>query len=328
MRTLNRRLLIASCVLATVCGALPGASVAQDAGILASWQDGEVRRSYAPARNETEIFFALVPACSHGTPTLTFATTFPGREPAQPPATFDVRAAVGTRINPNFIRTLTLKFVVHRDGAETTTVDLSRRLRLNASTAVVPGCVVDENGRMTCPTPGPFVSDSQTAGGTIDSANGTIAGAEFETILNAKTLFANVLGMECALTTAQLEALRGFGRTLSLAQPRSVGAIRVNTPVSTSTNSAAVPATTLRVNPTVVPAGVSLLRPENNDGLWVRFEDRKWVNSGPAVPLETTAFVRVGEYAGFPVFKRRNVTEEVIYLPTRAGLIAPYRLKT
>ncbi len=119
------------------------------------------------------------------------------------------------------------------------------------------------------------------------------------------------------------------------ALPLTIGAISAATPESAiqtgaaptsvaSTAAVAVPSVPTRVD---APPMVSLLRPESNDGLWVRFEDQKWVNSGAAVLLEPTAFVRVGDYAGFPVFKRRDATEDVIYLPTRAGLIAPYRRK-
>ena len=46
-----------------------------------------------------------------------------------------------------------------------------------------------------------------------------------------------------------------------------------------------------------------------------------------AVPLSASDFVRVGEHAGFPVFARRELKEDVIYLPARTGLVAPYRLK-
>jgi hypothetical protein len=35
----------------------------------------------------------------------------------------------------------------------------------------------------------------------------------------------------------------------------------------------------------------------------------------------------VGAYAGFSVFARTGLEEDVIYLPSRAGLVAPYRLK-
>jgi hypothetical protein len=77
--------------------------------------------------------------------------------------------------------------------------------------------------------------------------------------------------------------------------------------------------------PAAVPV-VSMRRPESNDGVWIMFAGEKWLSAGTAVPFGT-AFVWVGEYAGFPVFARRDFSQEMIYLPSRAGFIAPYRLK-
>jgi hypothetical protein len=77
---------------------------------------------------------------------------------------------------------------------------------------------------------------------------------------------------------------------------------------------------------TAVPV-VSMRRPESNDGVWIMFGGEKWISAGTAVPLVATDFVRVGQYSGFPVFARRDFAQEMIYLPSRAGLIAPYRLK-
>jgi hypothetical protein len=73
----------------------------------------------------------------------------------------------------------------------------------------------------------------------------------------------------------------------------------------------------------------SLPRAESNDGIWLRFMGGKWVSAGAAVPLRASEFVTVGEYSGFPVFARRGLQEEMIYLPSTStsGLIAPYRLK-
>jgi hypothetical protein len=45
------------------------------------------------------------------------------------------------------------------------------------------------------------------------------------------------------------------------------------------------------------------------------------------MPFDDTAFVRVGEYRGFPVFRRIGGGNDVIYLPTRHGVVAPYRLR-
>jgi hypothetical protein len=45
------------------------------------------------------------------------------------------------------------------------------------------------------------------------------------------------------------------------------------------------------------------------------------------LPLTPARFRVVGNYDGFPVFARRDTSEQVIYVPTREGLVAPYRLK-
>ena len=72
---------------------------------------------------------------------------------------------------------------------------------------------------------------------------------------------------------------------------------------------------------------VTVLKPENNDGIWVMFGGSKWIAAGSAVPLRAADFQLVGDYFGFPVFARQGVKENVIYIPTRAGLLAPYRMK-
>ncbi len=77
---------------------------------------------------------------------------------------------------------------------------------------------------------------------------------------------------------------------------------------------------------TAVPI-VTMRRPENNDGVWIMFGGEKFVSAGAAIPLGSADFVQVGEYAGFPVFARSDFTQDVIYLPSRDDLIAPYRLK-
>jgi len=68
-------------------------------------------------------------------------------------------------------------------------------------------------------------------------------------------------------------------------------------------------------------------RPENNDGIWIRFRGERWIHSGPPVAVTGAAFVRVGDYAGVPVYTRRG-SRDVIYVQTGDGTrAAPYRLK-
>ena len=78
----------------------------------------------------------------------------------------------------------------------------------------------------------------------------------------------------------------------------------------------------------VAPQGAmtTVRRAENNDGIWLQFMDARWISAGAAVPLRAEDFVQVGEHAGFPVYARRGLTEERIYLPAPGGVV-PFRLK-
>jgi hypothetical protein len=71
----------------------------------------------------------------------------------------------------------------------------------------------------------------------------------------------------------------------------------------------------------------TLRAPETNDGVWIVFAGQKWISAGHSVALEDGKFERAGEYGEFPVYKRVGAVENVIYLPTREGAIAPYRVK-
>ena len=78
--------------------------------------------------------------------------------------------------------------------------------------------------------------------------------------------------------------------------------------------------------PIVGVAVLSVRRPDNNDGLWVRYEGATWVSRGGA-EAHTAAFTQVGDHAGFPVFRKQG-EGDTIYLETRQGVLAPYRRKT
>jgi hypothetical protein len=67
-------------------------------------------------------------------------------------------------------------------------------------------------------------------------------------------------------------------------------------------------------------------RPDNNDGVWIRFEGATWIASGTAEP-RTAAFTQVGELAGFPVYRKQD-GGSVVYLQSRDGVLAPYRRKS
>jgi hypothetical protein len=126
--------------------------------------------------------------------------------------------------------------------------------------------------------------------------------------------------------------------------PLSVGAIgsftpEVTPPVVFVAASVAAPACTceqattavapatavLPALPTDRVAVISVRRPDNNDGVWVRFDGATWVSLGVAEP-RTTAFTQVGDLAGFPVYRKQD-GGNVIYLESRDGVLAPYRRK-
>jgi hypothetical protein len=86
-------------------------------------------------------------------------------------------------------------------------------------------------------------------------------------------------------------------------------------------------ATPAAVVPPAASTIATLRRPANNDGVWIRYAQQKWISAGHPVPFEDSEFQRIGQYGAFPVFKRTRANEDVIYIPTRKGLIAPYRLK-
>ena len=70
---------------------------------------------------------------------------------------------------------------------------------------------------------------------------------------------------------------------------------------------------------------LTVRRPDNNDGLWLRFDGATWVSRG-AGEAHTAAFTQVGDLAGFAVFRKQG-EGDTIYLQTREGVLAPYRRK-
>jgi hypothetical protein len=123
--------------------------------------------------------------------------------------------------------------------------------------------------------------------------------------------------------------------------PLTVGAISAFTPEVTPPvlfATVAAPACSCdQLSPAVAPVaavaplpvgGLAVLtarRPDNNDGIWLRYDNATWVSQGVAEPL-TAAFAQVGEHAGFPVYRKTGETG-VIYLQSRDGVLAPYRRK-
>ena len=79
---------------------------------------------------------------------------------------------------------------------------------------------------------------------------------------------------------------------------------------------------------TVPPPGplASARKPEGLDGLFLEYRDRRWFSSGKAERLDPTQFTAIGDYRGFPVYRKAD-DERTIYVAVARGageLIAPY----
>jgi hypothetical protein len=78
----------------------------------------------------------------------------------------------------------------------------------------------------------------------------------------------------------------------------------------------------LKAAPPPTPAQMQKVR----EKVWIDYRGEKWIPAGPAIPIENSGLVQTGQYAGFPVFSYAG-QEARIFLPTLAGLVAPYELK-
>ena len=119
-------------------------------------------------------------------------------------------------------------------------------------------------------------------------------------------------------------SLMPFPATALTSQPAAVTIPEVRQPSSAADEETAA---TTAITPPPPSSVTTLRRPETNDGVWIGFGQQKWISAGRPIPFASSEFVRVGQYADFPVFRRTGENEEVIYVPTRQGLVAPYRLK-
>jgi hypothetical protein len=159
------------------------AALQDSSGLLATWKDGEIRETFDASTRVTQLAVAVMPAGPHGSLTMVVSARWPGRTRIKPLTEFEIRADVGLRVNPNFIRQPSLLFVLEGGSPSARTIDLTDRLRI--------------------PPAG--------AGSAIDTGTATISLVEFIQMLRAETLSAEVFGLPLTFTPAQVEALRKFG---------------------------------------------------------------------------------------------------------------------
>ena len=185
------RLAAGALALALASPAIPADARQDPAALLATWKDGEIRESFDTAARVSQIAVAVMPSGPHGSLTLVLSARWPGRARVDPLIEFELRADVGLRVNPNFIRQPTLRFVLDPDTDRTREIDLTERLRI--------------------PPAG--------AGSAIDTGTAMVSLVELIQLLRARTLDAEVFALPLSFTPDQLEAMRRFGDRV-LAPPR------------------------------------------------------------------------------------------------------------
>ena len=75
---------------------------------------------------------------------------------------------------------------------------------------------------------------------------------------------------------------------------------------------------------TVTPTS-SATGADRDTGVRIQYAGRTWTSAGAAVPLRDSEFVLAGKSAGFPVFRRAGTSDDVIFVPTTRGMVAPFR---
>ena len=119
------------------------------------------------------------------------------------------------------------------------------------------------------------------------------------------------------------------------AAPVAVGSTGIIPPPATPLQSVAVEApeavgtTGVITSPIAAAAPTPPVRRANTPSLiqlWVPFDGARWYSAGSAVSYSAERFVQVGEYGSFPVYRDKNGSREVIYIPSvPGGAVAPYK---
>ena len=72
-------------------------------------------------------------------------------------------------------------------------------------------------------------------------------------------------------------------------------------------------------------ASAAAVSVERTAGASIEYGGRRWVSAGRAVEFDDARFVRVGESAGSAVFRARGAKDEIVFVPTTPGMVAPFR---
>jgi len=165
-------------------GLFPAAPTpAQEAALLATWKDGEIRESFDASARMSHIDVAVMPSGAQGSLTLVVSAQWPGRQRMKPIDSFEIRADVGLHVNPNFIRQPTMLLVLDPESDRARVLDLTERLQI----------------------------PPRGAGSAIDTGRVTISVTELVQLLRAQSMTAEIFALPLTFTPGQLEALRKFG---------------------------------------------------------------------------------------------------------------------
>lgn len=183
MQVMSAALAVAASLALPVAGVAAGDQI--EAGYLASWEDKSTwTRPVAGTTALVEVGVGLVLEGGSGPMRLAFyvVRATRGAASSRPPVDINVRAAAGSRMNPNLIRTPTLSFTHGSPEADTETIDVSSSMAVND------------------PAPG----------AAVESGVAKISAEAFQTMLEAPEIGANIFGAEVTLREDQIEALRAF----------------------------------------------------------------------------------------------------------------------
>jgi hypothetical protein len=127
-----------------------------------------------------------------------------------------------------------------------------------------------------------------------------------------------VLGEQFSRTLVD-DTVEYLSRQPVAAPVETVSTMQAQSPGPPTTSVVPVP---IAVAPPLTPADIQRAR----EKVWIEYRGDRWIPAGPAIPLENSGLARIGDYAGFPVFGYDGRSDR-IFLPSLAGLVAPYQLK-
>ena len=73
------------------------------------------------------------------------------------------------------------------------------------------------------------------------------------------------------------------------------------------------------------PVSAAAVSVERTMGASIEYGGRRWVSAGRAVAFDDARFERVGESGASAVFRARGAKDQIIFVPTTPGMVAPFR---